>query len=130
MARNVSRPNSPTERDNGPPYDAYDPALDEEQPSLIIILLSAACGVGAGVIGLYVTYTVLGWDAPPSVFVAVLAMSLALGVVGAGLSIVTASRAALKNIVFSCGLVLLAVIFLGLCMVAGAVAAALLLVNQ
>ena len=130
MARNVSRPNSPNERDNGPPYDAYDTALDEEQPSLIIILLSAACGVGAGVIGLYVTYIVLGWDAPPSVFVAVLAMSLALGVVGAGLSIVTASRAALKNIVFSCGLVLLAVIFLGLCMVAGAVAAALLLVNQ
>lgn len=130
MARNVSRPNSPNERDNGSPYDAYDPALDEEQPSLIIILLSAACGVGAGVIGLYVTYTVLGWAAPPSVFVAVLAMSLALGVVGAGLSIVTASRAALKNIVFSCGLVLLAVMFLGLCMVAGAVAAALLLFSQ
>jgi hypothetical protein len=104
--------------------------LDEDQPSLLIILLSAACGVGAGVIGLYITYTVLGWEAPPSVFVAVVAMSVALGVVGAGLSIVTASRAALKNIVFSCGLVLLAALFLGLCMVAGAVAAALFLVSQ
>lgn len=130
MARNVSRPNSPHGSDNDPPYDAYDPALDEDQPSLLIILLSAACGVGAGVIGLYITYTVLGWEAPPSVFVAVVAMSVALGVVGAGLSIVTASRAALKNIVFSCGLVLLAAVFLGLCMVAGAVAAALFLVSQ
>ena len=130
MARNISTPAAPNGTDSGPPYDAYDPALDEDQPSLIIILLSAACGVGAGVIGLYVTYTVLAWDAPPSVFVAVLAMSLTLGVVGAGLSIVTASRAAIKNIAFSCGLVLIAGIFLGLCMLAGAVAAALLLVSQ
>ncbi len=130
MARNVSTPNSPTGPDNGPPYDAYDPALDEDQPSLVIILLSAASGVGAGVIGLYITYTVLGWDAPPSVFVAVLAMSLTLGVVGAGLSVVTASRAAIKNIAFSCGLVLIAAVFLGLCMLAGAVAAAMLLVSR
>jgi hypothetical protein len=104
--------------------------LDDDQPSLIIILLSAACGVGASVIALYLTYTVLGWDAPLSVFVAVLAMSLTLGVVGAGLSIVTASRAAIKNIAFSCGLVIIAVIFLGLCMVAGAVAATLLLISR
>ncbi len=130
MARNVSTPNSPNGTDNGPPYDAYDPALDDDQPSLVIILLSAASGVGAGVIGLYVTYTVLGWDAPPSVFVAVLAMSLTLGVVGAGLSVVTASRAAIKNIAFSCGLVLIAAVFLGLCMLAGAVAAAMLLVSR
>ncbi len=130
MARNVSTPNSPNGTDSGPPYDAYDPALDDDQPSLVIILLSAASGVGAGVIGLYVTYTVLGWAAPPSVFVAVLAMSLTLGVVGAGLSVVTASRAAIKNIAFSCGLVLLAAVFLGLCMLAGAVAAAMLLVSR
>ena len=99
-------------------------------PRLIIILLSAACGVGAGVIGLYVTYTVLGWDVPPSVFVAVLALSLTLGVVGAGLSAVTSSRAAIKNIAFSCGLVLIAIIFLSMCMLAGAVAAALFLVSR
>lgn len=130
MARKSSTPTSPNGTDSGPPYDAYDPALDEDQPSLIIILLSAACGVGAGVIGLYITYTVLQWDAPPSVFVAVLAMSLTLGVVGAGLSIVTASSAAIKNIAFSCGLVLIAAVFLGLCMLAGAVAAAMLLVSR
>ena len=130
MARDFSTGKSANAAGNGPLDDVYDPALDEDQPSLIIILLSAACGVGASVIGLYLTYTVLGWDAPPSVFVAVLAMSLTLGVVGAGLSIVTGSRAAVKNIAFSCGLVLLASIFLGLCTLAGAVAATLLLISR
>lgn len=130
MARNFSTPSSPNGANNGPAYDHYDPALDEDQPSLIIILLSAACGVGAGVIGLYLTYTVLGWDAAPSVFVAVLALSLTLGIVGAGLTAVTDSRAAIKNITFSCGLVLIAVLFLGLCSVVGAVAAALFLVGM
>lgn len=130
MARDFSTRNTPNGPDNDPPHDGYDPALDDDQPSLIIILLSAACGVGAGVIGLYLTYTVLGWEAPPSVFVAVLAMSLMLGIVGAGLSVVTGSRAAVKNIFFSCGLVLLSAIFLGLCTLAGAIAATLLLIAR
>ena len=130
MARNFSTRYSPKGNNNDPLFEGYDPALDDDQPSLIIILLSAACGVGASVIGLYLTYTVLQWDAPPSVFVAVLAMSLTLGIVGAGLSTLTGSRAAVKNIVFSCGLVLLAGIFLGLCTVAGAVAATLLLIAR
>ena len=112
-----------------PPYDAYDPGSDVAQPSLPIILISAAAGIAGGVIGLYATYTALGWDVQPSVFVAVLGMSLGLGVSGAGLSLLTGSRAALANIGFSCGLIVAALLFFGLCTLLGALGATLLLLR-
>lgn len=75
------------------------------------------------------TFIVLGWEIQPSVFVAVLGMCLGLGMVGAGLSAVTHSRTTLPNIVISCGLIFLALLFFGLCTVFGALAATLLLVK-
>jgi len=113
-----------------PPFDEYDPSLDDTRPSLLIILISAASGIAGGVVGLYFTCVVLGWDLPPSVFVAVLAMSLALGVAGAGLSALTGSRAALANIGFSCSLVLATTLFFGLCTLFGALGAALMLMRS
>ncbi len=108
--------------------DVDDPAVDA-RPSLSIILLSAAMGIVGAVVGLYVTYTVLGWELPPSVFVAVLGLSLGLGSTGAALSALTGGGATLQNISYSCGLIALAALFLGGCMLVGALAATLVLIR-
>ena len=70
-----------------PPYEEYELEVDETRPSLPIILISAACGIAGGVVGLYVTRIWLGWEVQPSVFVAVLGLSFGLGHSGAGLSV-------------------------------------------
>jgi hypothetical protein len=49
-----------------------------------------------------------------------------LGISGAILSAATGSRAAPINILFSCGLILLAIFFLALCLLVGALVATLL----
>lgn len=113
-----------------PPFNEFDPSHDDLRPSLVIILISTAGGLAAGVVGLYATYAVLGWDLQPSVFVAVLAMSLGLGLSGAVLSALTGSRAALANIGFSCGLVVATTLFFGLCTLFGALGATLLLLRS
>jgi hypothetical protein len=92
-------------------------------------LISAACGLAGGVVGLYVTRIGLRWDVPPSVFVAVLGLSFGLGAAGAGLSALTGSRAAIANIVFSCGLIGASLIFFALCSLVGALGATLLLLR-
>ncbi len=129
MSRDLSARNSPDELDNESPYDDFEAAFDDSGPSLPIILISAACGVAFGVIGLYLTYTVAGWELPASVFVAGLAASAGLGIAGAGLTSLTGSRAAVANISMSCGLIAISLVFLGLCMLVGALAATLLLIG-
>lgn len=81
-------------------------------------------------VGLYGTYTVLGWELPASVFVAVLCASAALGVSGAGLTSLTGARAGTANIAMSCGLILVSIVFLGLCMLLGALAATVIVLSS
>lgn len=105
-------------------YNEAEP--DDGTPSLPVILVSAACGVGGGVIGLYLTYVLFAW---PLAWVAgstTLALLFALGISGAIMSMATGSRSAPANILFSCGLILTASLFLGLCLVVGALGATLL----
>lgn len=127
MAQDFST-NLPSDRQDEPlpPYEEYELEVDETRPSLPIILISAACGIAGGVVGLYVTRIGLRWELPPSVFVAVLGLSLGLGTAGAGLSLLTGSRAAIANIVFSCGLIGVSLMFFALCSLAGALGATLL----
>jgi hypothetical protein len=111
------------------PYEEYELEVEETRPSLAIILISAACGIAGGVVGLYVTRIWLRWDVQPAVFVAVLGLSFGLGTAGAGLSVLTGSRAAIANIVFSCGLIGASMVFFALCSLAGALGATLLLLR-
>lgn len=128
MTQDFSARSSPQRPDDlVPPDDDYAAEFEETRPSLPIILISSACGIAGGVVGLYGTYAALGWDIQASVFVAVLGLSLGLGASGAGLSALTGSRAAIANIVFSCGLILASFLFLSLCMILGALGATLLL---
>ena len=112
--------------DNDFPYDDRESDFDDSGPSLPIILISAAAGIAGGVIGLYITYNVLGWDLPASVFVAVLCASAGLGVSGASLTALTGTKAAAANIAMSCALILVSLVFLSLCMLSGAIVATLL----
>ena len=129
MSRDFSARNSPDEMGDSFAHDDLDANFDDTGPSLPIILISAACGVALGIVGLYLTYTVAGWDLPASVFVAALGASAGLGSAGAGLTSLTGSRAAVANITMSCGLIVISLAFLGLCMLVGALAATLLLVT-
>lgn len=95
-------------------------------PSLPIILFGTACGVGGGVIVLYLAYRVILFTLPVSAGIATFVLLAVLGSVAGGLSVLTRSHA-LANIVFSCGLILLTVFFFGLCSLVGALAATLIL---
>jgi hypothetical protein len=107
-------------------FDAPAPP-DAHAPSLPIILFSAASGVAGGVIGLFITYRWLQWGIELSAGVATLVLLMSLGISGALLSAATGSRAAPVNILFSCGLILLALFFLAICLVGGALIGTLLL---
>jgi len=128
LFRDSSARYSPDDSNRAVLQDDADLGFDNSGPSLPIILISAAFGIAGGVIGLYVTYTVLGWELPASVFVAVLCASVGLGVSGAGLTALTGTRAAVANIVMSCGLIMISLVFLGLCMVVGALAATVIVI--
>lgn len=110
-------------------YDRYLPSGDDERsaPSLPIILLSAASGVSSGIIALYITYNWLSLPIEWSVAAAVFCLSIALGSTGALLSLLTGSRAAVLNIAFSCGLILVTLLFFALCTFIGAIAATFIL---
>ena len=112
-----------------PSYEEYELEIDETRPSLPIILISAACGIAGGVVSLYITRIALRWEPQPSVFAAVLGLSLGLGAAGAGLSVLTGSRAAIANIVFSCALIGASLLFFALCSLVGALGATLLLLR-
>ena len=77
-------------------------------------------------IGLYIGYALLGLNAALSAGLAVLAMLFSLGRERAILSAATRTRGAPVNIVFSCALVILAALFMGVCVLGGALLAALL----
>jgi len=104
--------------DHGPPGTG---------PSLPIILISAACGVAGGVIGLYISYGMLGLGTALSVGAATVALLFCLGGSGAVLTAVMGARGALINIVFSCSLIVLVLLFMAMCMVVGAMLATVLL---
>jgi hypothetical protein len=129
LAQDPSARSSPERPDVSAPYDEYDLETLNTRPSLPIILISAASGLAVGVVILYSTYSVLAWDVPASVFFAVLGLSLGAGAAGAGLSVLTGSKAAIANIALSCGLILASLAFFGLCMLLGALGATLLLIQ-
>jgi len=129
VSRDFPARTSPDEMDDRFLQDELAATFDDTGPSLPVILMSAACGVALGIIGLYLTYTVAGWGLPASVFVAALGASAGLGIAGAGLTGLTGSNAAAANITMSCGLIVISLAFLGLCMLVGALAATLLLVT-
>ncbi len=108
-------------------WDADEPASAGGAPSLPIILFSAAGGVAGGVLTLYVAYGRFGLGPELSAGLATLGLLFSLGLSGAALSAATGSRAAPVNILFSCGLILLMLIFLGLCLLVGALAGTVLL---
>lgn len=97
------------------------------EPSLPIILLSAAGGIAGGILGLYVAYIVLDLSPQLTAAITTLALCISLGSVGALLSALTESRAAFGNIALSCGLVVLTILFFSLCTLAGAMTATLIL---
>jgi hypothetical protein len=66
------------------------------------------------------------WGVELSAGLATLALLFSLGVSGAILSAATGSRAAPVNILFSCGVILLAIFFLALCLLVGALFGTLL----
>lgn len=130
MAQNFPAQTPPDRQDESLlPYEEYELEIEETRPSLPIILISAACGIAGGVVGLYVTRIGLRWEPPASVFAAVLGLSLGMGAAGAGLSVLTGSRAAIANIVFSCALIGASLLFFALCSLVGALGATLLLLR-
>ncbi len=92
-------------------------------PSLPIILLSAASAIAAGITSLYISYRLLEFGIELSAGIATFCASMALGITGAGLSLLSGSRAAMGNIAFSCGLIVISLLFLGVCTLLGAIMA-------
>jgi hypothetical protein len=114
------------ERPDEPPFE-LEPEVDlPAGPSLPIILISAACGIGAGIIVFYITYRMLLLGAPLSAGIATLVLLAILSMVAGVLSALTRSSP-LANIIFSCGVIALTIAFFGFCSLVGALAAALLL---
>lgn len=101
--------------------------LERAAPSLAIILISAACGIGAGIVGFYFAYVLGGLGVEFSAGLATLSLCFGLGFSGALLSSVTGSRAAVGNILLSCGLIAIVLLFFTLCTLTGAIAATLLI---
>jgi hypothetical protein len=112
------------------PIDNVLAAEEREAPSLPIILVSAAAGIIAGVSTYFILQQLFHVRLDVSVAAAVLAACFGLGGTGAILSAAMGSRAAVPNILFSCGVILLAGLFLGMCMVIGALGATLTLFLQ
>jgi hypothetical protein len=107
-------------------FESEEEAVQRTAPSLPIILFSAASGVSGGVIGFFIAYRWLEWGVELSAGLATMALLFSLGISGAILSALTGSRAAPVNIFFSCGVILLAIFFLGLCLLVGALVGTLL----
>lgn len=101
-----------------------------DAPSLPIILVSAAIGVVAGVATFFVLWEIAGLRIEYSVGLGTLALLFGLGATGAVLSAATGSRAAVPNILFSCGVIMMILLFFGICTLSGALGATLLLFLQ
>lgn len=96
-------------------------------PSIPIILLSSAFGLVCGMIGLFLSYGVVGFGVEWSVAACMISTFVGLAVSSIGLSILSESSAYLGNLLFGCGLIVLSVLFFTLCTVAGALASAIIL---
>ena len=103
------------------------PPEPDDGPSLPIILISAACGVAGGIFGLYISYVLLDFGTTISAGLATLGLLFGLGVSGAALTAATGERGAIINMAFSCTLIVLVVLFMAMCAMAGATVATLLL---
>jgi len=101
-----------------------------DAPSLPIILVSAAVGVAAGVTTFFLLWEMTALRLEWSAGFSTLALLFGMGACGALLSAATGSRAAVPNILFSCGTILMLLLFFGICMVTGALGATLLLFLQ
>ena len=111
-------------------FDAIEPdasGSDNGAPSLPIILLSAACGISAGIIGAYLARFILHLNPPASAAMGTLSMLGVLAAVGIALSQLVESRAATANIAMSCGLVFFTMLFFGFCTLSGAFVATFIL---
>lgn len=111
----------------GPAQEADTFSVGTTSPSLPIILLSAASAIAGGVIALYLAYREFALSIELSAAIATFVASVAMGVTGAIFSALTGSRAATSNIAFSCGLILISLLFMGICALVGAAAALFLL---
>lgn len=106
---------------------SYDFEEDElSGPSLPIILISAASAVGLGILSFFISYELLRFRAEISTGIATLCLLTVVGLVSTVLSALVGSRATMSNLGFSCGLILLMVLFFSLCLISGAFAAMLL----
>lgn len=111
-------------------FDAMEPGVsgsNRDAPSLPIILLSAACGISAGIIGAYLARFILHLSPPASAAMGTLSMLGVLAAVGIALSQLVESRAATANIAMSCGLVFFTMLFFGFCTLSGAFVATFIL---
>jgi hypothetical protein len=126
LARELSTPD-PFDPPNDPAlFDAdlgAEPALS---PSLPIILFSAACGLGTGILSFYVVNRLLLMNLPLSAGAATLCALALLSASAGGLSVLTNSNA-LVNVAFGCGLIVLTVTFFAFCSLIGALAATLVI---
>lgn len=110
--------------------DPLEALLAEEAkraPSLPVVLFSAGFGLSAAILGFFLAYGVVHLRIELAVGLATLFLCFAIGISGAILSQATGSRAALPNIGLSCGLVVLSLLFLGLCVFVGALVATMLI---
>jgi len=123
-----------------PAFDEFEEALFEldtmdsgpsgsnrDAPSLPIVLLSAAGGIAAGIIGAYLARFILHMNPPASAAIGTLSMLGVLATVGIALSQLVESRAATANIAMSCGLVFFTMLFFGFCTLSGAFVATFIL---
>lgn len=105
----------------------YAPDNTPQGPSLPIILLSTASAIAGFIVALYLAYREFAFRIEISAAIATFFASAVLGITGATLSAITGARSAVSNIAFSCGLILISVLFFGLCLLVGAFGALLLL---
>lgn len=106
---------------------SYDFEEDElSGPSLPIILISAASAVGLGILSFFISYELLRFRIELSAGIATLCLFIIVGALSSGLSALVGSRAAMSNLGFGCGLIMLMMLFFSLCLISGAFAAMLL----
>jgi hypothetical protein len=98
-----------------------------EGPSLPVILFSTVCGIGCGVIALFVGFSMLELGVELAAALATLGLLFGMGVSGAIVSAVTGARGAATNMLFSCGAITLILLFMSVCMLIGAISATILI---
>lgn len=131
--------NNPNREDPAAPWpqDLFEfgyPELDyemlaprDQSPSAPIILLSAAVGLLVGMITFYISYQLLWLRIEVTTGISLVMLFIGLAITSIGLSSLSRSEAVMSNLAFSCGLILLSVLFFGLCIVTGALGATILL---